>query len=129
MYDYFYINKEKLPLSEDVKNNIPEDIVWQTNSMENVLTEIYITEDNELLVNNYELETVPEAERPYPNSTGIMSLFGSIRRINERKERSYYTGDIYFWGRVDGRWLEFKATLNNGILQNIVEDRRNNLDT
>ena len=120
MYDTLYINKNKLPLTEEEKNLINDDQEWQTKDLDCVLTEVYITDDGELKINNFEYEMVPEEQRPHPNAEGLLGLAGSIRRINERLETLNLTGMIKFYGTIKDKWYLFYARFENGKLQQIV---------
>jgi len=68
-----------------------------------------ITRDGRLILHAYDLELVPENERPYPDCL----LIGMMRAVNERDEDTDYHGDIYFYG-VSG---EFVARFTNGTLE------------
>jgi hypothetical protein len=126
MFDRVIINIEKLPLSHSEKqlmydaskNDIEFD--FQTKDFENVLTEIYITDDGLLQINDWELESVPLEERPHSGATGLMQWAGSIRRVNERLvTQENYTGVVNFYAYFNEKWFEFNATFIYGKLDKI----------
>lgn len=126
MFDRVIINIDKLPLSHKEKdfmykaskNDIEFD--FQTKDFENVMTEIYITDDGLLQINDWELETVPLEERPHSGATGLMQWAGSIRRVNERwVTQEDYTGVVNFYSYTDKKWFEFDATFIHGKLEKI----------
>ena len=49
MFDSLYFDKEILPLSDDILKDLPNDIEWQTKSLDCVLDRLII-KDRELLV-------------------------------------------------------------------------------
>jgi hypothetical protein len=119
MYDTIKINKNILPLSDEEKNKIPDNVEWQTKSFDNELTEIYITDDGKLKINRFEYEVVPKEERPNPNAEGLLGLAGSLRRINERIETLDYHGICEFYTYFEEQYYTFKAKFTDGKLQNI----------
>lgn len=118
MFDNLFINSDKLPVSDHEKN-VLKNVRWITKDFENDLTEIYITDDNKLDINRWEMDTVPKKERPFPDDDGIKGLLGSLKRINERLERIDYHGYIYFGQVVNEKRYEFKAKFTDGILQKV----------
>lgn len=119
MFDVVVINKNMLPLSDEEKNNIPDNPEWQTKSFENELTEIYITDDGELKVNRFEYETVPKEERPYPNAEGFLGLAGSLKRVNERLEKIEFHGIFNFYSYIGEEFYKFNAKFTDGKLESI----------
>lgn len=69
-------------------------------------------------------ESVPKAERPYPDAPegSLESLIGSVRTHRSR-HRFLYTGVVNFYGssRVDDayEWHEYNATFKDGTLVGI----------
>lgn len=119
MFDSLYFDKEILPLSDDILKDLPDDIEWQTKSLECVLDRLII-KDGELLVQRYETELTPENERPYPNDSRL-SFIGMYRQINERFEKYDYTGSIMFYSDINSKWYEFIGEFKNGNLIKIIE--------
>jgi hypothetical protein len=121
MYDYLFINTDKLPVSDEEKKIIGDNPGWQTKCLDCELTEVYITDDNELKVNKYELQSTPPEERPFPNDEGLKGLMGSLKRINERLENIPYNGIINFYTNIQKEyWYEFNAKFIDGKLVEIV---------
>ena len=118
MFDSLYFDKEILPLSDDILKDLPDDIEWQTKSLECVLDRLII-KDGELLVQRYETELTPENERPYPNDSRL-SFIGMYRQINERFEKYDYTGSMMFYSDLNSNWYEFIGEFKNDtIIKNI----------
>jgi hypothetical protein len=121
MYDYLFINTDKLPVSDEEKKIIGDNPGWQTKCLDCELTEVYITDDNELKVNKYELQPTPLEERPFPNGEGLKGLIGSLKRVNERLENIPYNGTINFYTNIQKEyWYEFNAKFIDGKLVEIV---------
>ena len=118
MFDSLYFDKEILPLSDDIIKDFPNDIEWQTKSLECVLDKLII-KDGELLIQRYETELTPENERPYPNDHRL-SIIGMYRQINERLEKYDYTGSIMFYSFINDVWYEFFGEFQNGKLIKIT---------
>ena len=115
MYDELYINTNKLPITDEEKKILGDNVRWQTKDLENILTEIYITNEGELKINKFTYEIVPENERPYPNEKGIKGLMGSLKRTNEKLETINYHGLITFYNKD----YNFIAKFTNGKLEKI----------
>ena len=122
MYDYLFIDTNKLPVSDEKKNIIGKNPDWQTKSLDCELTEVYITDDNFLKINKFEYEEVPKEKREFPNDTSIKGFIGSVKRINERLETTPYTGSIIFYSNVNTQeeWYEFKADFVSGKLTSLI---------
>ena len=121
MFDNVFINADMLPISDEEKAEIGEGHEWQTKDYENMLTEIYITDDGLLKVSQFELEEVPKKERPYPDGEGILGLMGSLKRIHERLEVLPYHGFINFYGSINKKWYSFNAKFTDGKLIEITK--------
>jgi hypothetical protein len=114
MFDNLYVNSNMLPVSEIEVEKL-KNAEWQTKSLECIMTEIYITENGKLEVTEFDYETVPKEERPYPDDDGIKGVFGSIRRTNVRRISSNYNGEIIFYNSD----YEFVALFDSGSLLTI----------
>lgn len=126
MFDNLYINPNLLPIEENEKEWITlNDPDWQTKDLENILTEVYITDEGELKINQWQYETVPKEERPYPNDEGIKGIMGSLKRKNEYLETLNYTGIVNFYSHIKKVWWEFNAYFENGKLIKITGGREN----
>lgn len=126
MFDNLIINTDKLPITDKEKKLVNKNPNWQTKDFDCQLTEIYITDEDELKINRFEYEEVPKHERPYPNEDGLRGLMGSVKRINERLEPIYYSGELNFYSHVGNDWYEFFAQFNNGKLISIRGGKQSN---
>jgi hypothetical protein len=109
-----------LPISEKEKNSFKKSYELQTKDFDCILTEIYITKEKELKIAKWKYESVPPEERPYPNATGIKSLMGCIKRVNERIVNKKYTGKFRFYGEDNNKkFYTFEVKFKKGILQDI----------
>jgi hypothetical protein len=117
MFDYLYINTDKLPVSNEEKKFIGENPNWQTKDFDCCLTEIYITDEGELKINRWNYEEVPKEERLYPDGKGLLGLMGSLKRVNERLEVIPYHGYIKFYSVIENDWYEFFAKFSDGKLE------------
>jgi hypothetical protein len=116
MFDYLFIDTNMLPISDEEKIIIGDESEWQTKNFDNVMTEIYITNDGELKINQWEYEVVPKEERPHPDGDGIAGLVGSLRRSNEELETIPYHGYVNFYNSINREWYEFRAKFTDGKL-------------
>lgn len=119
MFDYLFIDTNMLPISDEEKIIIGDEPGWQTKDFDNVMTEIYITNDGELKINQWEYEDVPKEERPHPDDDGIKGLFGSVRRSNESLETIPHHGYVIFYSSINREWYEFNAKFTDGKLVEI----------
>lgn len=119
MYDNLIINIDKLPLSDEEKRLMGKNTIWQTKDFECILTEIYITDDDELKINKWNYIEVPKKERKNPDSEGLSGLCGSLKRVNERLENIYYHGHVNFYSYINENFYEFFAKFDNGKLVSI----------
>ena len=115
MYDTLIINLDLLPITEAEKE-ILKDSSFATKDFENVLTEIYITDDGFLKINNYELESTPEDEKPFPYAEGIRGLMGCLRRKNEHLETIHHHGYVNFGAYENNTIYDFRAKFTDGKL-------------
>lgn len=116
MFDYLFIDTNMLPISDEEKIIIGDESEWQTKDFDNVMTEIYITNDGELKINQWEYEVVPKEERPHPDGDSIAGLAGSLRRSNEELETIPYHGYVNFYNSINREWYEFRAKFTDGKL-------------
>ena len=127
MFDYLMINTDKLPVSEKEKKLIGENPGWQTKDFDCTMTEIFITDDGELKINQWEYEYVPKDERPHPDDDGLLGLVGSIRRVNERLITQPYHGYVNFYSFINDDWYVFNAKFTDGKLE-LIEGGMENDD-
>ena len=126
MFDYLFIDTKMLPVSDEEKIIIGDEPGWQTKDFDNILTEIYITDDGELKISRWECETVPKEERPYLDDDGIAGLVGSLRRGNIKLETIPHHGYVNFYTSISKKWYEFNAKFTDGKLVEIKEEKRKN---
>ena len=119
MFDNLIISTDKLPVSDSEKKIIGNDPNWQTKSLDCDLTEVYITDDGELLINRWEYENVPKEDRPHPDDDGLLGMFGSLKRVNQRLEKIQDDIDVEFYSNINDEWYEFIAKFVNGDLISI----------
>lgn len=116
MYDHLFIDTNKLPISEQEKKELGSEPGWQTKDFDNLLTEVYITDEGELKINRWEYEEVP----PEENAEGMPGVIGSFKRVNERLETVPLTGCVLFYtGGGKEKWYEFVAFFVKGFLLQI----------
>jgi hypothetical protein len=119
MFDYLFIDTNMLPISDEEKIIIGDEPGWQTKDFENIMTEIYITNDGELKINQWEYEVVPKEERPHSDDDGLSGLVGSLRRSNENLETIPHHGYVNFYTSISKKWYEFNAKFTDGKLVEI----------
>ena len=124
MFDYLFIDTKMLPVSDEEKIIIGDEPGWQTKDFDNILTEIYITDDGELKISRWECETVPKEERPYLDDDGIAGLVGSLRRGNIKLETIPHHGYVNFYTSISKKWYELNAKFTDGKLVEIKEEKR-----
>jgi len=144
MFDNVILDVNILPdLSEwelNILRNKPYHDNWQTKSFVNELTNIYIVEDKEnkykhsflgdktsykLQIKNYDWETTPKEERPYPDAEegSLESLIGCMRETNIEIIDINFNGNFTFYTYIkkDGEltWLEYLCETENGKIISI----------
>jgi hypothetical protein len=92
-----YLSIQNVTVSDEEKIIIGNEPGWQTKDFDNILTEIYITNDGELKINRWEYDVVPKEERPHPDDDGILGLAGSLERTNVRLETIPHHGYVNFY--------------------------------
>ena len=120
MYDYLFINTNKLPISDEEKDNLGVTPGWQTKDFDCLLTDIHITDDGEILISKCVYIEVPKKDRLYPNANGLKGLFGSIVKDSEHFEKVLYDGCVEFYTNINDEFYEFKAIFVSGKLQSII---------
>lgn len=121
MFDYVKCDKP-LPDGWNLNNDY---VGLQTKDFDCDMTTIWITAEGRLLVEDFEYEEVPKAERPYPNDDGFLGLAGSIRKVNRRWRDLNYHGDMWFGGLEDLKddyWVESAARREGGFWQKRYRD-------
>jgi hypothetical protein len=104
---------------------------WQTKDTDDQYLSLYtITADGRLVSDDWHMEEVPLAERPYPDAEpgSFQSICGIARRVVDRAnvERPFH-GDLFFYSATDGdfndaagyTWREYRARFTEGKLLRI----------
>lgn len=79
-----------------------------------------ITEDGRLIHHTKRYESVPRAERPYPDDDGLLGFIGSIRGIDAGDVEVPLHGDLNFYENDEkGDWWEYTARFTEGRLSRI----------
>ena len=116
MFDYVIISTDMLPVSDEEKIRIGSNPGWQTKSLDNLLSEVYINDSGELNILNFDLEEIPKDVLTIDEDNILSRSFGDMRRINERLDFISYTGTVVFYTSVSEDWYEFTATFVLGKL-------------
>lgn len=119
MFDNLIINTNKLPVSEEEKEKIGKNPNWQTKDFDCILTEIYITDEGELKINDFNYEIVSKKDRAYPKDEGLRGLMGSMKRVNENLKPIKHHGYVNFYSNIGDDWYEFFAKFTDGKLISI----------
>lgn len=149
MFDYMIVDLKILPDLTDYEINYLSTTYpnWQTKHFENQLTDVYIVEDSDtkykhsflgdgtkykLQIKQFEWETVPKEERPYPDAEegSLESILGCMRESNVRIVDLDYTGTFTFYNYVkpEGtevgevkklKWVEYLGEAKNGKIISI----------
>ena len=101
MFDYLKISTNLLPLSENEKMEIGDNVVWQTKDVNKGLSTAEITDDGKLLY--LEIMYVP----------GDTSFLKTIEKGWVEIEMH---GFVNFYGKVNDTFYEFEAKFTDGKL-------------
>jgi hypothetical protein len=103
---------------------------FQTKSFDNMMFKYTITEDGRLLEETHEYDVVPEEERPYYGkpeweTNPIVSIFGSLKRVNTKEEQI----DFHGWMEIhtidkDNNWLAYEIKFTDGKVVEVKDVRR-----
>lgn len=114
MFDYVKVNQ-----------SLPDG--WSSDELQSkdfdcTMTTVEITPEGRLMVEDFEYEEVPKAERPHPNGKGLLALMGSVRKINRRWRDLNFHGRFRFYGGGGGEddWHEYEAKFTDGSLVEIT---------
>ncbi len=103
-------------------------LLFQTKDTDAQFLDLYeIREDGTLWHETYDIEN-----KSQPNAEGVVSIAGSLLRVNKQWKREHVTGEIRFYatsGSDDSGWLEFSAHFVDGHLKQLhtIEHRTPNL--
>jgi hypothetical protein len=141
MFDNVILDVSVLPDLSDEERSLLKNDNWQTKDFENVLTDIYITEDEnikfkhsfiekqfpyKLQIKESDWEETPVDEKPFPNAeeNSLEHLFGSMRETNIRIVDLDYTGEFRFYTK-NVSWYEYKAIADKGKIIKIERVNEN----
>ncbi len=80
----------------------PQEIEFQTKSLDNQLHEYTITKDGKLIHHDFDLEVVPDDELPYKDDPSpFKRMFGCLRHTNERDVEVNLHGIVNFYGDMN----------------------------
>lgn len=99
MFDYLFIDIEMLPISDEIKEKVGDNPGWQTKSLDSTLSDVYITNEGELMVN--------------------------FRYTSNEKTKLQYHGYLNFYTFIDKEFFEFTAKFTDGKLIEIVRNEKN----
>ena len=118
MYDNLRINRQMLPISDDVRKKIKSDEQWQTKDFECVLSMVKIKDDGTLWF-RYARNVWDENVK-----TGVYDITGAMGGLVEVDVKwvqlEDYFGYIYFYTTIEKEWYEFRAKFDDGKLLSIV---------
>jgi len=95
-------------------DGIPNDLEWQTKSLECALDNYEIREDGTLWHELYDTE-----DHSDPNAEGLLKFAGMWARVNERWVQDFPTKEIIFWAKWNGKWINFSAYYFQGVLKEL----------
>ena len=111
-YDYFRINANLLPTSNAQELEDLTDLEFQTKDLDKEFLEYYVGEDGYLYFKDFEYE-MSATDNPE-------SLFSvELKKVNETIKKSYYSGDIEFYGKPYELFYTFKASFVDGKLTTV----------
>ena len=123
MFDEVYIDTTMLPETEEVQEVLSK-ANFQTKSLDNDLSEVFINSDGSLSRMMYHYEEQPESEIDKASEESYFSkpsFVSGIRRVDDGIEMLNYTGVIQFYAFAYDIWYEYEATFVDGKLQKIVK--------
>ena len=123
MFDEVYIDTTMLPETEEIQEILSK-ANFQTKSLDNDLSEVFINSDGSLSRMMYHYEEQPESEIDKASEESYFSkpsFVGGIRRVDDGIEMLNYTGVIQFYAFAYDIWYEYEATFVDGKLQKIVK--------
>jgi len=123
MFDEVYIDTTMLPETEEIQEILSK-ANFQTKSLDNDLSEVFINNDGSLsrMMYHYEEQPEPEIDKVDDDKYFSKSSFvGGIRRVDDGIEMLNYTGVILFYAYAYDVWYDYEATFVEGKLQKIVK--------
>jgi hypothetical protein len=108
-YDTFKINATLLPTSNAQELEDLKDLEFQTKDLEREFLEYFVGDDGYLYYEDFEYEM-----KPTNNPEGLFSI--ELTKINQKTKKSYYTGDMKFYGKPYEIFYTFSASFQDGKL-------------
>lgn len=98
--------------------------VYQTKDFESEMLHYFIEYDNRLYRDVGFRESVPKAERPYPDAPegSLEAFFGCMRWVSTGREDTNYHGMMNIYRSIgNGGWEEFNLKFTDGVLVDCKE--------
>jgi hypothetical protein len=111
-YDKLKINAKLLPTSSAQELEDLTDLEFQTKDLDREFLEYYVGDDGYLYYEDFEYEM-----KSTNNPDGLFSI--ELTKINQRTKKSYYTGDIKFYGKPYEIFYTFSARFTDGKLESV----------
>jgi hypothetical protein len=111
-YDTVKINAKLLPTSSAQELEDLTDLEFQTKDLDREFLEYYVGDDGYLYYEDFEYEM-----KSTNNPDGLFSI--ELTKINQRTKKSYYTGDIKFYGKPYEIFYTFSARFTDGKLESV----------
>jgi len=111
-YDTLKINTKFLPILDAQELEDLTDIEFQTKDLEREFLDYEIGDDGYLYYEDFEYEM-----KATDNPESFFSV--ELKKINQKIKKSYYSGDIIFYGKPWDKMYYFKANLQNGKLERV----------
>ncbi len=108
-YDSLRIDAKLLPTSSAQELEDLSDLEFQTKDLEREFLDYFIGDDGYLYYEDFEYEM-----KPTDNPDGLFSI--QLTKINQKTKKSYYTGDIKFYGKPYETFYTFCASFEDGKL-------------
>lgn len=118
MYDNLKINRQMLPISDDVRKRIKSDEQWQTKDFVCILSMAEIKDDGTLWFRYARTVWDENVKTGIYDITGKMG--GFVEVYVKWVQLEDYSGYIYFYDEIDNEWYEFRAKFDDGKLLSIV---------
>ena len=111
-YDTLKINANLLPTSNAEELEDLKGLEFQTKDLDREYLDYSGGEDGYLYYEDFEYEM-----KPTNNPDGLFSI--ELTKINQRTKKSYYTGDIKFYGKPYEIFYTFSARFTDGKLESV----------
>jgi hypothetical protein len=111
-YDHFKINAKLLPTSSAEELNDLSNLEFQTKDLDREFLDYFVEEDGYLYYADFEYEMTPT-----DNPKSFFSI--ELKKINQTIKKSYYTGNVEFYGKPYEVFYSFKAHFHDGKLESV----------